>query len=74
MSSIEGFLDADRILNMLFRLTGCSSSWLVGAVVMMVGAVEMKRKRKRGGTELATSNCTSGFDGERQGKKERGDG
>lgn len=52
MSSIEGFLDADRILNMLFRLTGCSSSWLVGAVVMMVGAVEVKRK-KRGDTELA---------------------
>ena len=54
MSSIDGFLDADRILNMLFRLTGCSSSWLVGAVVMMVGAVEVEKK-KRGGTELATS-------------------
>ena len=73
MSSIDGFLDADRILNMLFRLTGCSSSWLVGAVVMMVGAVEVEKK-KRGGTELATSNCTSGFDGDRQGKRERGDG
>lgn len=46
---MEGFFDADKILNMLFRLTGWSSSWLVGAVVMIVGAV--KGKEKGGGGE-----------------------